>query len=76
MKNRRLGTQLEDYLNVPSLEEMVQFMNTKEEDEPFLTAVAKVIDSYGLVSFSPLYAYSVELISRLMFEAEEAVHTL
>jgi|JI6StandDraft_1071083.scaffolds.fasta_scaffold31462_4 hypothetical protein len=29
MKGRRLGTHLQDYLNAPSLQEMVEFMNPK-----------------------------------------------
>jgi hypothetical protein len=55
---------------------MVEFMNGKEEDEPLLSAIAKVIDSYGLVSFVPLDVQRIELISKLIFQIEESLGSL
>jgi hypothetical protein len=33
---------------------MVEWLNAKPKDANLLTAISKIIDSYGLVSFLPL----------------------
>jgi hypothetical protein len=76
MKGRRLGSQLYDYINASNLSEMVEMMNTKESDEPLLSAIAKVIDNYGLVSFSVLDVNRIELVSQLIFEIENTLGIL
>lgn len=41
-----------------------------------LDAIAKVIDSYGLVSFIPLDVQRIELVSKLIFQVEECLGVL
>lgn len=43
-------------------------MNPKEEDGPLLDAIAKIIDSYGLVSFVPLDVHKIQLVCQLIFQ--------
>lgn len=76
MKGRRLGTHLYDYLNATSLSEMVEFMNVREQDQPLLTAITKVIDQYGIVSFTPMDVQRIELVAQLIFEIGEILGTL
>lgn len=69
---------LNEYFRVNSATELVHELKTFEDEEKMTNAdvVAKIIDTYGQVSFMPCSIYKMELICNLIYELERVFGTL